>query len=81
MTNEQQITDPLNAYYYAKDKGERCPELEPVIMEGAWAAHWYACDMMKERWKEAEPVIATDAAVTRWYEQHFNCKIGVPNND
>jgi hypothetical protein len=50
-------------------------------MTGAEAAYRYACDVLKERWKEAEPVIATDAAVTHWYEVHFNCEIGVPNND
>jgi hypothetical protein len=63
----EQITTPWEAYFHAVDKGERCPELEPLIMTGAGAACHYARYVLRERWKEAEAVIMTDARAAYWY--------------
>jgi hypothetical protein len=57
---EKEQTDPLNAYYYAKDViGGRFPEGEAAIATDPRWAHEYARDVIRGRWPEGEAAIAT----------------------
>jgi hypothetical protein len=57
---EKEQTDPLNAYYYAKDViGGRFPEGEAAIATDPRWAHEYARDVIGGRWPEGEAAIAT----------------------
>ena len=48
---------PEEAYNLAKEKGERIPELEPIIATDPQWAYAYARDVIKGRWPEVETTI------------------------
>ena len=64
MNSEQVLAalkyTPKEAYDIACEKGERMPELEPIIATDPYLAYYYAINIIKGRFPEAEPLIATD---------------------
>lgn len=65
--------DMLDVCDYIEDAmyGERCRELEPVIMQNAVASYTYARTIIKGRWPEAESEIASDVSAAVLYATHI----------
>lgn len=61
-----------DAFYYARDKGKRIPELEPLILKSPYYARNYAELVIKNRWPELEDILKTEN-INEWelYLQSF----------
>lgn len=65
------LTDPWDAYKYAKQQKKRIPELEPIIMTDPVSACYYAYYVIKNMWPQAESVIMQDPVYMNFYLQNF----------
>ena len=69
---EMELTDPSQAYYYAKYaiKG-RFPEGEAAIATYPFYAYYYTMDIIKGRFPEGEEAIAKDTKYAKKYLEAF----------